>query len=103
MVNGKTDPPGTWPVEFLRGISKSFIGLNSRARQARATSGIGVLVGLVFSFFNLLTPGMAPLGLTELGAVFFMLLPAMLICTYPHGVAVAENLITAATVTILGA
>ena len=103
MVNGQADRLGNWPVEFLRSVSKSLIGLNSRARQARATSGIGIAVGLVFSLFNLLTPGMAPLGLTELAAVVFMLLPAALICSHPRGVGVAEGLITAATVTILGA
>lgn len=103
MGNGQTAPTGNGPVEALRGIAKSFIGLNSRARQARATSGIGVAVGLVFSVFNLLTPGMMPLGLTELGAVVFLLLPASLIATRSGGVFVSEALITAATVTILGA
>jgi len=52
MVNGQGDPPGNWPVEFLRGVSKSFIGLNTRARQARTTSGIGIAVGLVFPFLT---------------------------------------------------
>ena len=103
MGNGQTAPTGNGPVEALRGIAKSFIGLNSRARQARATSGIGVAVGLVFSVFNLLTPGMVPLGLTELAAVTFLLLPASLIATRSGGVLISEALITAATVIILGA
>jgi PAS domain S-box-containing protein len=81
----------------------SFIGLNTRARQAGATSGIGVAVGLVFSVFNLLTPGMMALGLAELAAVVLLLLPASLISTRPGGVVLSEALITAATVTILGA
>ena len=64
MGNGKVEPPSRWPLAHLRNVVTSFIGLNSRARQAGATSGIGVAVGLVFSVFNLLTPGMEALGFT---------------------------------------
>jgi PAS domain S-box-containing protein len=103
MGQGSVDPPGNGPVAHLRSILKSFIGLNSRARQARATSGIGVVVGLVFAIFNLLTPSMAALGLVELAAVVLLLLPASLISSRPGGVVASEALITAATVTILGA
>ena len=103
MGNGKVEPPSRWPLAHLRNVVTSFIGLNSRARQAGATSGIGVAVGLVFSVFNLLTPGMEALGFTELAAVVFLLLPASLISTRPGGVALSEALITAAAVTILGA
>jgi len=103
MANEKVTPPGIWPVAHLRNLVTSFIGLNSRARQAGATSSIGVAVGLIFSVFNLLTPGMTALGLTELAAVVLLLLPASLISTRPGGVALSEALITAATVTILGA
>jgi PAS domain S-box-containing protein len=97
------DRPKIWLAAQLQSVLKSFIGLNSRARQARATSGIGVVVGLVFSIFNLLTPGMLALGLTEFAAVALLLFPASLISTRPGGVAVSEALITAATATILGA
>ena len=103
MGQSSVDPPGNWLVAHLRSILKSFIGLNSRARQARATSGIGVVVGLVFAIFNLLTPGMAALGFVELVAVILLLFPAILISSRPGGVVASEALITAATVTILGA
>ena len=78
-------------------------GLDSRARQARSTAVIGLVVGFAFSLFNVFTPGMLALGLTELAAVLFLLLPAALICNKPAWVGTAEGLITAATATILGA
>jgi hypothetical protein len=78
-------------------------GLDSRARQARSTAVIGLVVGFAFSLFNVFTPGMIALGLTELAAVLFLLLPAALICNKPAWVGTAEGLITAATATILGA
>jgi len=86
-----------------KAVSSSFIGLNSRARQARATSGIGIAVGLVFSVFNLLTPGMLVLGCVELAAVVLLLTPAMLLSQWPRWIDLSEHLITVATATILGA
>jgi len=94
---------GNTVAAHSRAISSSFIGLNSRARQARATSGIGIAVGLVFSLFNMLTPGMLMLGQVELAAVVFFLTPATILCKWPRWIDLSEHLITAATVTILGA
>jgi len=78
-------------------------GLGSRARQARSTAVIGVVVGFVFSLFNVFTPGMLALGAIELAAVLFLLLPAALLSAKPAWVGTSEGLITAATATILGA
>jgi diguanylate cyclase (GGDEF)-like protein len=77
--------------------------IDARLRHVRATSTIAVSVGFVFSLFNIFTPGMLALGLTELAAVVFLLIPSMLIIRNPARIAACENLILAAAVVILGA
>lgn len=58
-------------VDVLGLRLKDVVGFDERVRNVRATATIGMLVGAVFSVFNILTPGMLSLGLTELAAVVF--------------------------------
>lgn len=77
--------------------------LNERADQARATATIGLVVGSIFSVFNLLTPGQWALGLAELFSVLVFVLPASLCARRPDKIAHAEVLLLLATGTIFGA
>lgn len=53
--------------------------LRERAARVRVASGIGMAVGSLFGLFNLLTPGQAALGWSELAAVVFFVVPAWLL------------------------
>ncbi len=96
---------GRWQgiARLLRVSSYALNGLESSARQARVTAVIGMVVGGLFSVFNMLTPGMMALGLTELAAVLLLLVPASILCSNPSWVQHAELLISLATATILSA
>lgn len=76
--------------------------LSERAHQARATSTIGLVVGSIFSVFNLLTPGQIPLGLAELFGVVFFVVPAAYFARRMDTIGLSENLILMATGTIFG-
>lgn len=76
--------------------------LSERADQARATSTIGLVVGSLFSVFNLLTPGQIPLGLAELFGVVFFVAPAAYYARRMDSIRLSENLILMATGTIFG-
>ena len=90
-------------AEFLGLGLKDLIGLDERIRHVRAVTTIGISVGLLFSFFNLLTPDMFILGMAELGAVVLLLCPAAVLGRQTRYIALAEALILAATLVILGA
>lgn len=77
--------------------------LHERADQARATATIGLVVGSIFSVFNLLTPGQWALGLAELFSVLVFVLPAALCARRPDKIDLAETLLLLATGTIFGA
>lgn len=77
--------------------------MHERADHARATAAIGLVVGSIFSVFNLLTPGQLALGLAELFSVLAFVLPAALFSRSPDKIALAETLLLLATGTIFGA
>ena len=73
-----------------------------RAAQAQATSLIGMVVGSIFSVFNMLTPGMFWLGVVELSGVVFFVMPAAYLCRYTDKVPLSETLLMFATGVIFG-
>jgi len=82
---------------------KKEFAQDNRSHHVRVGTSIGVAVGMLFSIFNLLTPGMLPLGLVELAAVLFLVVPAMAINSYPGFVGVSESLLIGAAMVIFGA
>jgi signal transduction histidine kinase/CheY-like chemotaxis protein len=80
-----------------------MISLDERARHVRAASAIGLVVGALFSVFNLLTPGMWVLGLVELAAVLLLVAPALVLSHKPSRIAVAETLLLLSAGLIFGA
>lgn len=79
-----------------------MISLRERVAQARVTSMIGIVIGTLFSAFNLLTPGMLALGAAELSGVIFFILPAAYLSRTEKHVALAETLLLLATGIIFG-
>jgi signal transduction histidine kinase/ActR/RegA family two-component response regulator len=82
---------------------ESTISLDERARHVRAASNIGLVVGTLFSIYNLFTPGMLVLGLAELAAVLFLVVPAAVLGRTSHRVAASELLLYLSAVVIFGA
>ncbi|MBK1685783.1 hybrid sensor histidine kinase/response regulator [Rhodoferax fermentans] len=82
---------------------KSVTGWGERARQVRAGSVIGLVFGLVFAAFNLLTPGQWVLGCVELAAVLLLVAPATVFASQAHRVGLAENLLLASALVIFSA
>lgn len=80
-----------------------MIALPERADQMRVASYIGLVVGFLFSLFNMLTPGMFALGVMELCAVVFLVAPAAVLCGSVDTLDLAETLLLLATFTIFGA
>lgn len=80
-----------------------FAGVQERIEHVRTSAYLGLCVGMVFSVFNLLTPGMERLGQVELAAVIFLLLPTVLLARYSDRVFVCETLILLAAAVIFGA
>ncbi|MDT8992311.1 hybrid sensor histidine kinase/response regulator [Curvibacter sp. APW13] len=76
--------------------------LQERADQARATSTIGLVVGTIFSIFNLLTPGQTALGLAELFGVVVFVVPAAILARNDETIAQSETCLLLATGTIFG-
>lgn len=82
---------------------ESVTDWGERPRQVRAGSVIGLVFGLLFAVFNLLTPGQMVLGCVELAAVLLLVAPATLFSASPHRVGLAENLLLVSAVVIFGA
>lgn len=80
-----------------------MIPLYERAQQMRMISALGLVVGFLFSLFNLITPGMFALGVVELCAVLFLVVPAAVLSRSLGQVALAETLLLMATFVIFGA
>jgi signal transduction histidine kinase/CheY-like chemotaxis protein len=76
--------------------------MHERAAQAKTTSMIGLVVGSIFSAFNLLTPGMFWLGMAELSGVVFFVVPAAYLCRYTDKIPLSETLLMFATGVIFG-
>jgi len=82
---------------------ESVIGLDERARHVRAASSIGLVVALLFSVYNLITPGLMVLGLIELAAALLLLVPAVLMSFTPNRVGASETLLLLSAGVIFGA
>jgi len=78
-------------------------GDDERVKQVRVATAIGVFVGLIFSAFNMLTEGMLALGLVELGAVVFLVVPAVAASRVSRWVNLSESLLLLAAMIIFGA
>jgi signal transduction histidine kinase/CheY-like chemotaxis protein len=79
------------------------IGLDQRSRHVRAASFIGLVVATLFSVFNMFTPGLLVLGLTELGAVLLLVLPAYFLSRQTRWIGWAESLLLVSAWVIFGA
>jgi len=75
----------------------SVIGWEARSRHVRAASTIGLVFGLLFAAFNLLTPGMMVLGLIEGVAVMLLVVPALILSRRPRQVGLTESLLLVST------
>lgn len=90
-------------IEMLGLRLKVVAGPQERMNQVRISSVLGISVGSVFALFNMLTPGMLLLGLAELAAILFLLVPAVLCAKYTSRTELAENLVLMAGLVIFGA
>lgn len=72
---------------------KDLAGFKERARHVHSATSIGFFFGVLFSIFNMLTPGMLLLGQVELCIVLFVLGPAALASRNPRRVTYAEALV----------
>lgn len=81
----------------------NFFGQHEREQQVRVATVIGASVGLLFAIFNLLTEGMAVLGLIELAAVLLLVVPAFILSRQSRWSAVSESLLLLAAMIIFGA
>ena len=82
---------------------RDVIELEERVHHVQAASAIGIVIGSMFSIFNLRTDGMLPLGLAELAAVVLLVVPAAAISRTPRWVTLAESLLLLAALVIFGA
>ncbi len=82
---------------------ESVIGLDERARHVRAASSIGLVVALLFSVYNLITPGLMVLGVIELAAALLLLTPAVVMSHTPSRVGKSETLLLLSAGVIFGA
>lgn len=76
---------------------RELVGFEERSRNVQAASALGVFFGILFSLFNMLTPGMAELGMAELWVVVCVLAPAVLASRTPRWVGAAETLVVFAS------
>jgi diguanylate cyclase (GGDEF)-like protein len=90
-------------VEMLGLRMQSLAGTSERMEHVHINAVLGLCVGGLFSVFNILTPGMLLLGLAELSAVVFLLLPAVLLARRTQWALLCESLIMAAAVVVFGA
>lgn len=88
-------------VEVFGFALKGQIDTKERGRHVRAAAAIGLVFGLAFALFNIFTPGMLSLGLTELAATVLLLVPAAVIGRKDPLVGIAEGMILLASLIIL--
>ncbi len=69
------------------------VGVRERGHQIRVSSVIGLVTCVLFALFNLLTPGMEMLGLTEMAAALFLLAPAVVLSRFARWVDTAEAMV----------
>lgn len=93
-----------FPLQGLHAAKlRDLLGQDERVRQVRVATAIGVIVGVLFAIFNVMTDGMRLLGVIELGAVLFLVLPAMALSTRAQHVERSETLLLLAAMLIFGA
>lgn len=90
-------------MEPQRGWMNAEFALEERARHVRVASTIGLVVGGLFAVFNLLKPGQLVLGLIELAAVLFLVMPSVVLSRQSGRVERAETLLLLASGVIFGA
>ena len=94
-------------LQLLPGLVGSIpspgIALAERAQHVQTATTIGIVVGSLFAVFNMITEGMFLLGLVEMAAVLFLVVPAAAISRRPGSVQSAETLLLLAALLIFGA
>lgn len=86
--------PLAWPDIAASGDELEPRGPD-RGGRVRVAAGIGVIAGLFFAAFNLLTPGQTLLGQIELAAVLLLAIPSWILSRNPARWALAGNLLIA--------
>jgi len=74
-----------------------------RGKQVRVATSIGAITGLAFSLFNIFTEGMLALGLVEMAAVLFLVVPSIILSRSPKWIGFSETLLLLAAMVIFGA
>ena len=77
-----------------------LIGTHERIQHVRTTAVIGIAVGAFFAAYNFFVFGMRALGLAQIVAVVFFLLPALWLSQQGRFIRLAEDLIVAAALVI---
>jgi CheY-like chemotaxis protein len=78
-------------VEALGTQLADEIELVERVRHVRSTATIGVVCGVAFSTFNIITPGTQLLGFVELASTLLFFAPAALLVNRPEHIDLAER------------
>ena len=92
------------PLRYLVNTkTRSELAPQERGGQVRVATTIGAITGVGFAVFNLFTEGMLALGLIELGAVLFLVGPAMVLSRQPQWIGLSETMLLLAAMTIFGA
>ncbi len=79
-----------------------FIGDDNATQKIRVGALFGLTFGGFFAAFNLLTPGMVPLGLLELSALIFFAAPAYFLATEPTDAERSSTLLVICGMAYLG-
>ena len=82
--------------------SDELFGPEERSRQIQLAATIGAMVGLPFAYRNLFVSGLLGVGLTELLAVLFLILPAFVLARLRLALAMAEGMVLLAGIAIFG-
>jgi signal transduction histidine kinase len=77
-------------VEALGTQLADEIELVERVRHVRSTATIGLVCGVAFSTFNIITPGTQLLGFAELASILLFFAPAALLVNRPERIEAAE-------------
>jgi signal transduction histidine kinase/CheY-like chemotaxis protein len=77
-------------VEALGTKLADEIELVERVRHVRSTATIGLVCGVAFSTFNIITPGTQLLGFAELASILLFFAPAALLVNRPERIDAAE-------------
>jgi signal transduction histidine kinase len=90
-------------VEALGTQLADEIELVERVRHVRSTATIGLVCGVAFSTFNVITPGTQLLGFAELACILLFFGPAALLINRPERIDVAERVLMMGALSISSA